>query len=138
MCSYRSKTGNWALPQPLVEGVEGFQVLYGVGPDPAVVQAAGSTNPAVSRYLRADQIDVPGDEAASLNHWRRVRSLRIGLVVRGPAARRDQSMAKKLYPLGELMSTGTSDLDPGTEFNAPADGRLRQTAALTLQLRNAD
>lgn len=131
MCSYRSRDGNWALPQPLVEGVESFQVLYGVGPDPSLLPPAGAI-----RFLRADEIDIPGDEAASLNQWRRVRSLRIGLVVRGPVARRDQTVARTLHPFGEWAATSAAD-DPGSEFNAPADGRLRQTAALTLQLRNA-
>lgn len=123
-------------PHPAVQGVESFQVLYGVdGVQPnAKTPAATPADGVAERYLRADQLVVAGDDAATRENWLRVRSLRIGMVLRGPpGAVQDRSSTPTLYPLGEAMSSAD---DPGTRFVPEADGRLRRTAALTVHLRN--
>lgn len=123
-------------PQPAVQGVESLQVLYGVdGVQPnARTPAATPVDGVAERYLRADQLVVAGDDAATRENWSRVRSLRIGMVLRGPpGAVQDRSSTPTLYPLGEAMSSAD---DPGTRFVPEADGRLRRTAALTVHLRN--
>ena len=137
MCSFQASNGNWvSSSQPLIEGVESFQVLYGVdGVIPGRATPA-TTKPTLiaNRYLRADQMVVPGNALATDNNWRRVRSVRIGMVLRGPPNSSQEPAARPVFhPLGIAMgSTG----DPGSIFLPTADGRLRQTATFTVYLRN--
>jgi type IV pilus assembly protein PilW len=112
--------------QPVVQGVENFQVLYGTDGVSPHVATPGVADQVIERYLRADQIN---GEAA----WRRVRSLRIGLVLRGPPKSAPASAATTLYPLGQAYSA--SD-DPGAVLTPSLDGRLRQVLAHTIYLRN--
>lgn len=135
MCSVGTTLAMRPGTQPVVQGVESFQVLYGVdGVTPHAAPTMASDGVA-ERYLRADQLVVPGDEAATLTNWQRVRALRIGMVLRGPVGSlQDRSLATVLYPLG--MTLGSPD-DTGSIFTAPDDGRLRQTLTFTLHLRNA-
>jgi type IV pilus assembly protein PilW len=132
--------------QPIISGVESFQVLYGVSgvtPNAAPTGTALATSVA-DRYLRADQIVVPGDAAATNANWSRVRSLRIGMLLRGARGSVQQNVEETFYPLGLARASATSAAgsamssasDPGTVFNAPADGRLRQTVTFTIHLRN--
>lgn len=137
MCRAGSTAGLASRPQPMIQGVESFQVLYGVdGVTPnAPADAAAVVDGVAERYLRADQMVVAGDTAATHENWRRVRSLRIGLVLRGPPDdARDRAPAPVLHPLGAGMSSAA---DPGSRFVPETDGRLRQTVAFTIQLRNA-
>ena len=124
--------------QPLVRGVENFQVLYGVDGS-----TAAEPNRA-DRFLRADQITVAGDALATNNAWRRVRSIRIGMVIRGPAGSSQDMNAQTFFPFGPAVSsTGgavgsafVSTNDPGTSFAPTPDGRLRQAVTFTIHLRN--
>lgn len=191
MCTWRSPTtGNWTT-EPIIQGVENFQVLYGTEdvtpgtapaetygitagksapaaktlftPNPASTadltalanwKAAwtaweGSINKAPNKYLRADQMSVTSGTAAqnlidTNANWRRVRSLRIGMILRGPANSAQNAESLTLYPFG-LAKSGSagapgsalsSSNDPGTVFVAPADGRLRQVLTFTVHLRN--
>jgi type IV pilus assembly protein PilW len=132
--------------QPLVKGVETFQVLYGVdgvvaGMAPAVT---ANKDTVADRFLRADQLTVPGDEVGTNANWRRVRTIRVGMVLRGPIGSAQESVSRTLYPLGSAKSatSGTegsamsSVNDPGTIFVTPADSRLRQVVTFTIHLRN--
>jgi type IV pilus assembly protein PilW len=141
MCSTGPSTA-----QPIIQGVESFQVLYGVSgvtPNTAPTGTALAASVA-DRYLRADQIVVPGDAAATNANWSRVRSLRIGMLLRGAQGSAQQTEAQTFYPFGlaKASSAGTpgsamsSADDAGTTFNAPADGRLRQSVTFTIHLRN--
>ena len=93
MCKYRSGSGaSWATaPTPLVQGVESFQILYGtdgvVAGSVPVARApidvipnqppfTGQPDSVPEKYLRADQLTVVGNDAATKENWRRVRSLR--------------------------------------------------------------
>ncbi len=122
----------------LIEGVEVFQVLYGVdgvtpGAAPAPATAASAPS-VVRRYLRADEMVVPGDTAATRANWRRVRALRIGMILRGPVgSAADRSLVRTLFPLGELLQT---QADAFSSFVTPGDGRLRQEVTFTVLLRN--
>lgn len=145
MCTYEASSGGFAS-QPLVQGVENFQVLYGV--DGVVPGAAGPSLAADSvpeRYLRADQLTVAGDEVASYANWRRVRSLRIGMVLRSLPGSAIDTDAQTFYPLGASRASAatsspggafSSSSDKQTEFKSPADGRLRQAVTFTVHLRN--
>ena len=137
MCSYQASDGAWVTSaQPLIQGVESFQVLYGVdGVSPGVATPASTLPDYVAdRYLRADQMVVTGNAAATENTWRRVRSVRIGMVLRGPAnSSQDSGSGLLYYPLGQAMSLAA---DAGSILAPAADGRLRQTVTFTVYLRN--
>ena len=84
------------------------------------------------------------NSAATYNNWRRVRSIRIGMVLRGGANSAQERVAQTLYPFGlgkssnsgALGSAMSSANDIGTIYSAPADGRLRQVVTFTVHLRN--
>ncbi|MEG2976211.1 MAG: PilW family protein [Comamonas sp.] len=147
MCS-RSATG--AAPydtQPLVSGVENFQVLYGVdgvAPGNTTTPITTAADSVPERYLRADQLTVDGNDTATYANWQRVRSLRIGLVLRGPPGSALDRSSQTFYPLGSAKgsasgTTGSafsSTNDPNTVFTPAIDGRLRQTVTFTVHLRN--
>ena len=72
--------------QPIVRGVENFQVLYGVDGVVANTLVTATPTGVATNYLRADQFAVPDDpDSIKTNtNWRRVRSIRIGMGIHGP------------------------------------------------------
>lgn len=133
-CSYYNfASGNWVGPTPMIEGVETFQVLYGTDAVTPGTASGAAGDTIVDRWLRADQLTVPGDAAATRENWRRVRAVRVGLVLRGPVGSAQQSIATTLNPLGSLyVSSG----DTGSSLNVAADQRLRTQSSFTVHLRN--
>lgn len=126
------------IVQPLVQGVENFQVLYGV-------DGSTATEPLrADRFFRADEMVVAGDPLATNNNWRRVRSIRIGMVIRGPANSSQDMNTQTFYPFGPgkasaagaVGSAFSSSSDPGTVFTPTIDGRLRQVVTFTIHMRN--
>ena len=132
--------------QPLVAGVENFQVLYGVDGVVANTEVTASPTGVATNYLRADQFAVPDDpDSIKTNkNWRRVRSIRIGMVIRGPLGSAQETLAQTYYPFGRAAGASggaagsalSSSDDPGTVFTPAADSRLRQVVTFTLHLRN--
>jgi len=152
MCSYLGASGSW-VTEPIVEGVESLQVLYGVdGFTTANTQFGGHIDSVPDKYIRASQMVVDSvDSEATYSNWRRVRSLRIGLVLRGPinSAISKSANIDKVCPLGtnpdstaDCIDQSGSETPPmGAEFPRlgsviPNDGRLRQTVTFTVFLRN--
>ncbi|WP_298431545.1 PilW family protein [Ottowia sp.] len=135
MCTTNNETTGVPYTQPLVKGVESFQVLYGVdNVTPGAALSASNTADSVpDSFLRADQLTVAGNQKATYANWRRVRSLRIGLVLRGPANSAQGSAAQTLQPF--KGSDFVSGSDPGSSYTV-TDSRLRQTVSFTVQLRN--
>ena len=96
------------------------------------------------RFLRADQLTVAGDTVGTNANWRRVRSLRIGMVLRGSQNSSQEKVAQTYYPFGVGKSSASAGAgsamssanDPGTVFTPSVDGRLRQVATFTVHLRN--
>ena len=135
-CTYRSG-GTWNTV-PLVTGVEGFQVLYGVDTRDALggVAATPSDGDSVAdRYLTATQLqNTPGASAAE--NWSRVRTVRIGLLIRGPVPEAIVSATSASVPVLGTQFVNNST-DPGSALTLPADGRLRQRLVFTVHLRNA-
>ncbi|MBQ6657374.1 MAG: PilW family protein [Ottowia sp.] len=139
-CRYTTKeSGNLSTPAtPLVKGVESFKVLYGVDNITANTKAdasgadTGHAKLVPSRYLTAGEMAVSGDTAATQTNWRRVRTLRIGLVLRAGdrPIQRGQAVAQgddaTIYPLGEGF---------GGEYTIN-DARLRQPYIFTVNVRN--
>lgn len=146
MCTRWSDDGN-VDTEPLIKGVENFQVLYGIdgiGPANAVLPAATTADSVVDRYLRADQLTVSNATITTAN-WQRVHSIRIGMVLRGPPGSAVDNTVQTHYPLGTAKASGSGMVgsmfadnanDPGTEFKPSADGRLRQVVTFTIHLRN--
>jgi type IV pilus assembly protein PilW len=138
-------TGNF-FTQPVIRGVENFQVLYGA--DSVVPNAAPTTalgfSPVPTSYLRAEQMVVVGNPAGTNANWARVRSIRIGMVFRGAPNSAQESIAMTYFPLGQARASSSgaagsalaSADDPGTAFQPAADSRLRQVATFTVHLRN--
>lgn len=135
MCTTKDAGGAWTS-QPVVLGVESFQVLYGVDgvtPNAAPTETQDSIP---DRFLRADQIVVPGNSAATDANWRRVRSLRVGLLVRAQQGT-VQDRAGAVQPYYPLGTGAASPADAGSDLTPPDDARLRQTTTLTIHVRNA-
>lgn len=133
-CSYQNAAGTWeSAPQPIIDGVESFQVLYGVDGVTPNNPTQGAADTVAERYLRADEIKVAGNAAATEANWRRVRSLRIGMVLRGPVGSAQERSIAPFYPLGQGM---WSPADAGTKFVPNNDGRLRQSVTFSVYLRN--
>ena len=140
MCTWRNETNGTWQTQPLIEGVERLQILYGTqnviaNTAPASLSDTAATPPP-DRYLRADQLVVAGDDVATNANWERVRAIRIGLVVRGASGSAPTTAnAPAIHPFGSA-SLGSAN-DPGTQPGTPNDNRLRQIASFTVHLRNA-
>lgn len=133
VCTYRNGAGTFE-DRDLIEGVESFQVLYGVdGVTPNAATAASSAATIVTRYLRADEMVVAGSPTATANNWRRVRSIRIGMIVRGARGSSIVSAAENFFPLGQYLASAN---DAFSTFVTPSDGRLRQAVTFTVHLRN--
>ena len=140
MCSTGPSTG-----YPIIQGVENFQVLYGVdNVTPNTAPGSTTTDSVADRFLRADQMVVAGDVVGTNANWRRVRSLRIGMVIRGPVGSAQDASAQTFYPLGQAKNASggsagsamSSSNDPGTIFSPGADSRMRQVVTFTIHLRN--
>jgi type IV pilus assembly protein PilW len=134
-CKYRG-TSNWGA-DALVSGVDGFQVLYGVDTDEPRDYAA-------NRYLNAAAIaglDAAlglGADVEALHrqtHWKRVVSVRIGLLLHGARPTRREGGALAYALLGPAYaSSGTVDADPGSslhEADMPAALRARERRLFT-------
>ncbi len=133
-CTYRDTGGTWRT-MALVPGVEAMQVLYGVDNVTPNAAPSGKTDSVPDRYLRASQLVVTGDTEATLGNWRRVRSLRIGLLFRGPAGgAQDRDATAMTYDvLGDGFSVSA---DTKSQLAVPADGRIRQAMVFNVHLRN--
>ena len=129
-------TGIWATV-PLAAGVESMQMLYGsdgVKPnnDPPALPAGADSVP--ESYLTASQL-TGATPAGTLDNWRRVRSVRVGMVLRGaPNTAADRAATAQTFNvLGNGLSLAS---DSGSIFTVAADGRLRQQIIFTIHLRN--
>lgn len=133
-CTYRNPTTLAWTTVPLVGGVEAFQVLYGT--DTRNAAGAAGEDSVSDQYLRAAQLATTPTGVA-LDNWRRVRTLRIGLVLRGPvpdAVDRAATGGASVPVLGDGFIDAA---DTGSGLTIAADGRLRQRMVFTIHLRNA-
>jgi type IV pilus assembly protein PilW len=145
MCTTINASTGAVTTQPIIRGVENFQVLYGVDGVNAGVAPTGVTDTVPDSYLRADQLDVAGNSVATNANWQRVRSIRVGMVLRGPLNSALDRTAQTFYPLGPARSSSTGAVgsamssanDNGSIFAPTPDGRLRQVVTFTVHLRNA-
>ncbi len=135
-CSYYNfDTGVWVASAPMIEGVESFQILYGTDEvSPTLAPSSTAVQDTVAeRWLRADQLAVGGNPAATRENWRRVRAVRVGMVLRGPAGSGKQAYSSPFTPLGPMYTHAD---DTGSSLSVAADGRLRLQSTFTVHLRN--
>lgn len=113
--------------EPIVKGVESFQVMYGLVGDTATI-----TTPV--QWVSAQDV---GSDVAD---WAKVSAVRVGLIIRGEVgslqSRSDTASEQKLYPLGKDF-TGANNTEAGLVFSVPNDGRLRRVFNATYKLRNS-
>lgn len=139
--SQNPATGVW-VTAPLVGGVESMQILYGTDgvvpgavPPSLVDPLTSGADSVPERYMRAAQLDVAGNLPATLDNWRRVQSIRVGMVIRGPLnSAPDRTLTAQIF---NVLGAGLSaSVDAGSISTVPADGRLRQQVIFTIHLRN--
>ncbi len=140
MCTWRNEeTGKWST-EPIIPGVESLQFLYGVhdvtpNSSPTPISET-SVTPAPQVYLRANQMVVASNSTATNANWSRVRSVRIGMILRGPPGSAQEKSTPIQYAFGEDSAFNSSS-DSGTIVAAQNDGRLRQSVTFTVHLRNS-
>ena len=120
-CKYKNVATNLFTTEPIVRGVETFQLMYGVDTN---------GDSFVDAWRNAEQVD-------AANQWFKVRSVRVGMVLRSPNRSTVASTAQTYMPLGTNFSQALGT-DPGSSFTVGADdGRLRRVVTFTVNLRNA-
>jgi type IV pilus assembly protein PilW len=144
-CKYPTKSGGWNA-DAIARGVESFQVLYGVDT---------RDDSAPDQFLNADGVDrldaglrLSGNNATErLNdlkrktHWKKVRSIRFALLVRGGEAARDDALTGQYDLFGSAYSALHASDDKGVHLNLDdmplsTRKRLRKLFLQTIQLRN--
>jgi type IV pilus assembly protein PilW len=131
-CKYRGAS-NWSA-DALVGGVDSFQVLYGLDTD---TPRDGAAN----RYVNADAIRAldaalgPGLPPLELNRrtwWKRVVSVRIGLLLHGTRPTRHDGGKLEFSLFGLVHAAGASEADAGTVIREAAlpDGMRRRERRL--------
>jgi type IV pilus assembly protein PilW len=121
-CTYLGVGGLW-VDQPLVSGVEGLQVLYG---------RATNVDGVADQYVHAAELQ-GANAAATETNWQLVRSVRIGLLLRGPVG---SAQGPASSPIGVLGQGFQGPADEGAQLAVADDRRLRQQLVLTVYLRN--
>lgn len=107
-----SATAATGAPEELIEGVENFQVLYGINAD-------HDNKKTVDAYVVADDVA----------DWARVISVRISVLV--------QSIENNMLPAPQPYSFNGVTYDGATgNGSLPADTRLRRVFTTTVTLRN--
>lgn len=143
-CKYRTQTG-WNA-DAIVRGVESFQVLYGVDADDDGLP---------DRFVNADAVDaldgqlpLSGENAVARamdlqrrTHWKKIRSIRIAILVRGTQPARDDDLSAVYELFGAEYANTYAERDRGTLVKEgdipPAErNRLRKIFEQTIQLRN--
>jgi type IV pilus assembly protein PilW len=129
-CKYRG-TSSWSA-DAVVTGVDGFQVLYGIDTD---TPRDGVPN----RYLNADAIRALdaalglGADPQAFNretHWKRVASVRVGLLLHGARPTRRDAASAEYHLLGAAYTASSG---------AAADaGSAVQESSMTAALRKRE
>ncbi|MCG2586142.1 PilW family protein [Massilia sp. TS11] len=118
-CKYQGSHG-WG-DDAIVRGVDNFQVLYGVDEDD---EPDGLSD----RFLHADEV------AALPDGWRRVRSVRLGLLLHAPDGVQEARAPRRYHLFEDLRDAADSIDEAGME--AELRTRPRRQFALTVALRN--
>lgn len=131
-CKFFNFATGVATVQPIVRGVETFQVMYGVDTD-------GDT--AINSWCNAAEVGVASRcttaaATTAVQQWALVRSVRVGIVLRAPDRVGVVNLAATYRPVGNSFTQGNTT-DPGSVLNIAAnDGRIRQVVTFTVNVRN--
>lgn len=118
-CKYVNPATGAFVTEPIVRGVEMLQFIYGVDTN---------GDDALDRWMNAAEVD--GLAGAPAENWARVRSVRVGMVLRSASNSAAANVSATLAPLGEAFSQNTDDV------LAVNDGRIRRVVTFTVNLRN--
>lgn len=119
-CKYRGAS-NWSADAVLT-GVDSFQVLYGLDTD---TPRDGAAN----RYVNADAIraldaalpaGLPPQEFNRRTYWKRVVSVRVGLLLHGTRPTRQDHASREFQLFGPLHAAGAAKSDVGTVLREDA------------------
>jgi type IV pilus assembly protein PilW len=120
-CKYRGAS-NWSA-DAVVGGVDSFQVLYGLDTDtPRDGIANRYVNAAAIQVLDAPLAGLPPQERNRQTHWKRVVSVRIGLLLHGARPTRGDAANVEYQLFGATHASSAADGDAGTvvrEANLP-------------------
>lgn len=143
-CKYQTETG-WNA-DAIARGVESFQVLYGVDADDDGVPDRFINADAVDRLdgtmtLEGENATVRAEELNRKTHWKKVRSIRIAILVRGSQNARDDALSTVHEMFGAGYANTHAAEDRGTrlaEQDIPPQerNRIRKIFEQTIQLRN--
>lgn len=142
-CEYLNSGDASSTKQALVDNVESFQVLYGVG---AKYNTAGTTELAagdISNYRILVKKYLPAGSSMSVADWNNVIAVRIGMMISGDASNSRGALDTKtdynLFGTTGYASTNGAGFD-ATSTSSLAAGRrnrLRQVFSTTIELKNA-
>jgi type IV pilus assembly protein PilW len=131
-CSYRNSGATVATTQPLIDNVETFQMLYGIG---ALYNWEGDTKltDKSQRYRVVVEKYLP---AASLSDadWGNIAAVRFGIVVSGNSASRGGTDNRNNI---DVLGPGYGTQFDATSLSASRRARQRQAISTTVELRNA-
>ncbi len=145
-CKYRSAKG-WQAAA-IVRGVDSFQVLYGVDTDDNPDGIANVYLTATALNQLDEGLELLGNTAQERQrdfnrktHWKRVTSIRIGILLHGQKATRYAEPPVNYDLFGLTYSAMHGMRDEGTRISEslmPPDlkGRSRQLYTATIMLRN--
>ncbi len=121
-CKRRNPSSGSFEVQPIASGVEVFQVMYGVD---------RNNDSFVDQWLNGQEVDALTGTA--IDKWNKVRSVRVGMVLRSPKRVALASAAASYKPLGDNF---TAAADTGSTLTVADDGRLRRVVTFTVNIRN--
>jgi type IV pilus assembly protein PilW len=136
-CSYRNSATASDNVQPLIDNVESFQILYGLG---ALYSWDGTTKltEKADRYRIVVEKYVPAAQLTSAADWNNVAAVRFGVVVAGDSASRGAVDSRTDYDvLGPGYGAGNGAQFDASTLSADRKSRMRKTIAATVELRNA-
>jgi type IV pilus assembly protein PilW len=118
-CKYRG-AANWSA-DAVVAGVDSFQVLYGLDTDtPRDGVANRYVNADAIRTLDAPLAALPPQERNRQTHWKRVVSVRIGLLLHGARPARRDGASRTYQLFGATHAANAADGDVGTVLRESA------------------
>jgi type IV pilus assembly protein PilW len=136
-CSYRKAGALAETVQPLIDNVESFQVLYGLG---ALYSLDGTTKltERADKYRIVVEKYVPASQLTTATQWNNVAAVRFGVVVAGDNASRGAVDSRADYDvLGPGYGSGNGAQFDATSLAADRRSRPRKTIAATVELKNA-
>jgi type IV pilus assembly protein PilW len=118
-CKYRGGAGNWSA-DAVVTGVDSFQLLYGIDTDtPRDGSANRYVNAAAIQALDAPLAALPPQERNRQSWWKRVVSVRVGLLLHGARPTRHERADGEFQLFGPFHAGG-ADGDAGTVLREQA------------------